>query len=364
MSEPVGNRARPWTFRLLLAAAIGLAVVGLAAIGLAVGLAIVHGDSSQDSTGTSHRGASGTPPPERTGARRTESPPWSSLGVYTGAADVSGVKQFADWLRIDLHRAVDFINGSTWSTIESPTRQTRGWANSGYRIDFGLPMIPASGGSLAAGARGAYNSHFVKLGENLIENGQADAIIRPGWEFNAPWFRWHAGSSPGAYVAYYRQIVNSMRSVRGQRFEFEWNPALGKLGVAPNRAYPGDRYVDYVGLDVYDQSWIRRWRDPVARWKDYMNQPYGLRWQRDFAAQHGKPMTFPEWGLTTRPDGHGGGDNPYFISRMYEWIRTNNVAAQYYFDFDAPDGRHELTSGEFPRSAARFRQLFGAGASP
>ena len=120
--------------------------------------------------------------PERTGARRTESPPWSSLGVYTGAADVSGVKQFADWLRIDLHRAVDFINGSTWSTIESPTRQTRGWANSGYRIDFGLPMIPASGGSLAAGARGAYNSHFVKLGENLDRerSGRRDHPPRMG----------------------------------------------------------------------------------------------------------------------------------------------------------------------------------------
>jgi Glycosyl hydrolase family 26 len=397
------NLTTPWIFRLLL----------VAVIGLAVGLAIVQGDGSEDSTGVTHGLASGTTPPERTGARPTEStpastprsddsgdsatvapdsggvlgvkggsarrprrpappatrliptvsPPSSLLGVYTGGGNAVGVDRFATWLGNPLDRALEFLDDRSWETIESPTWVTSQWNGRGYRMDISVPMFPASGGSLTTGASGGYNSHFAKLGQTLVANGQANAIIRPGWEFNGSWFKWFAGSTPGVYAAYFRQIVNAMRSVPGQRFEFEWNPAIGTADVRLGKAYPGDQYVDYIGLDVYDQSWIPRWRSPAARWKSMMSQRFGLRWHRNFSARHGKPMTYPEWGLMTRSDGHGGGDNPYFISRMHEWIRTNNVANHYYFEWDAPDGNHELASGQFPRSAARFRQLFGAATS-
>jgi Glycosyl hydrolase family 26 len=282
-----------------------------------------------------------------------------TLGVYIGARNVDGVQRFGGWLGNDIDRALDYIDGSSWEAIESPTWLTSGWDGSGYRVDFGVPMLPDGGGSLRTGASGGYNEHFVGLAANLIENGQGNAIIRPGWEFNLPLFHWSAGSDPGAYAAYFRQIVSSMRSVPGQSFEFEWNPAIGKGVVPADRAYPGDRYVDYIGLDVYDNTWIAKRRDPVARWRHLMKQPYGLRWHRDFAARHGKPMTFPEWGLVSGPSWHGGGDNPYFVKRMHDWISGNPVANHYYFEFDSALGEHELLSGRFPRAAARFRQLFG-----
>ena len=72
-------------------------------------------------------------------------------------------------------------------------------------------------------------------------------------------------------------------------------------------------------------------------------------------------MTFPEWGLSTRSDGHGGGDDPYFIQQMYDWISTHDVAHADYFEYDAPDGRHSLMNGQFPNAAAKFQALFGAG---
>jgi Glycosyl hydrolase family 26 len=289
-------------------------------------------------------------------------PSGESLGVYVGPGNVDGVRQFSAWLGNGLDRALDYIDASTWSSIESPTWTTSQWEGSGYRMDLGVPMIPDSGGSLDVGARGGYNSSFVELAENLVANGQAGAIIRLGWEFNLSWFRWYAGSNPGAYAAYFRQIVRAMRSVGGQHFAFEWNPSIGG-GVALERAYPGDQYVDYIGLDVYDQSWIPKWRNPKARWNNYKNQPYGLRWHRDFSARHDKPMTFPEWGLVDRFDGHGGGDNPHFIAKMHTWIGANNVANHFYFESESAIGDSELLGGGFPRSAARFKQLFGRGTS-
>jgi Glycosyl hydrolase family 26 len=282
------------------------------------------------------------------------------LGVYRGSANPGGVGEFAAWSGSDVRWALDFLASGTWSDIESPTWWTDGWAGSPYRTVYSIPLLPGTGGTLAQGASGAHNEHFAKLGRTLVAGGEADAILRLGWEFNGGWFRWSANGDPASFAAYWRQIVDTMRAVPGQRFQFDWSPVLGQGAVAPDRAYPGDAYVDYIGLDVYDQDWFPGWSDPAQRWQNLLTQPFGLRWHRDFAAAHGKPMTFPEWGLMTRADGHGGGDNPYFIERMHDWIASNNVAYALYFEFDAPDGAHRLMNGQFPRSAARFLQLFGA----
>jgi hypothetical protein len=86
---------------------------------------------------------------------------------------------------------------------------------------------------------------------------------------------------------------------------------------------------------------------------------YGFNWLKAFAAAHAKPISLPEWGLTIRPDGHGGGDNTNYIRRMHEWIRFNNVLYHAYFEFDDDAGVHRLMGGRFPLGAAEFRRFFG-----
>ena len=292
-------------------------------------------------------------------APATATTPAEELGVYRGARNVSGVQQFESWLGRDVGHVVDFLGGESWQAISDPSWWANGWAGTGYQVTYSVPIIPDTGGTLQAGAAGSYNQHFVKLAQRLVAGGQADAIVRLGWEFNGDWYRWSAEDDPAAFAAYWRQIVDTMRGVPGQRFAFEWNPNLGPGSVQADLAYPGDAYVDYIGLDVYDQSWIPGYKDPAKRWQDAVNMPYGLKWHREFAAAHGKPVTFPEWGLAIRDDGHGGGDAPYFIERMHEWLASSNVAYHAYFEYDAPDGQHRLTGTEFPNAAERFRALFG-----
>jgi beta-mannanase len=160
-------------------------------------------------------------------------------------------------------------------------------------------------------------------------------------------------------VAYYRRIVTVMRAVPGaSKLRFDWCFSLGQQYLKPDSVYPGDAYVDYIGADVYNQSWNYPASDAKDRWNQFVTEPYGLQWQAAFAQQHGKPISFPEWATGTRPDGHGGGDDPYFVQQMSAWIASHNVYYHSYWDYDAPDFAGALSTGEQPQSAAQFLAIY------
>ena len=170
-----------------------------------------------------------------------------------------------------------------------------------------------------------------------------------------------------AFRGCFQHLVRAMRAVPGSRFTFDWNPNIG-LGTFPaEQAYPGDAYVDVVGVDIYDVSWT--WYPvPVgtttaqareAAWNWLLRGDHGLTFWSAFARAHAKPLTIPEWGVTARPDGHGGGDDPAFVDHMVDFITdpANNVRGNHYFNIDTPALQHDLTrSGtKFPASGVRLR---------
>jgi hypothetical protein len=281
----------------------------------------------------------------------------SGFGVFVGSGNAGRVQTWSAWVGRATTHVLEFSARSTWADIESPSWWFQSWQGTPYELEYSVPMLPESGTwSVAQGATGAYNPHFRALAETMIQHGEGDATIRLGWEFNGGWYVWNGLSDPASFVAYWRQIVTTMRSVPGAAFTFDWCPALSSP-VPLELLYPGDAYVDFIGLDVYDVGYLDR-SDQPGRWATLVHMPYGLRWHRDFARAHGKPMTFPEWGLWGTGTNGGGGDNAYFIERMYEWVNQPGVAWHMYFEFDAPDGEHTLMSGRFPQGAARFRELF------
>jgi len=252
--------------------------------------------------------------------------------------------------------AMDFLDGSSWATISNPWWFLSKWNGTGYHMIWGVPMLPNSGASLDIGATGAYDGYFKKLSAAFVAGGQGSSIIRLGWEFNGGWFPWAAKGHQASFVAYWRQIVDSMRSVPGANFRFEWNPTRGDLGVG-NLAnyYPGDAYVDIVALDVYDIEW-GSYPGAEAEWQHMLTQSYGLDWLASFGAAHGKPLAFPEWGLGWSTNGMvGGGDNAYFVQHMASWIDSNDVVnaiAWQYGSDPLPDTKAD------PQATAAFAKDF------
>jgi len=307
------------------------------------------------------------------------------LGVYAGALSPGTASSFGRAIGQQPTFAMDFLDGSSWSSLvgDAPTYMST-WSGSGYTMVWGVPMLPNSfspdsnpgdtSGSaygLEQGASGAYNSYFLKLAKEMVAGGQGSSIVRPGWEFNGSWFPWAANGQAAAFVGYWQQIVDTMRSVSGQNFTFEWNPTAGDQGVGDLATfYPGNAYVDYIGLDLYDQAWAN-YTGIASEWNTYLTEPYGLNWLASFAASQGKPITLPEWGLDPSPSSNdggpvsqpgtevGGGDDPTFINDMAQWIQQNHVFDATYWDYNSS----RLSQSSNPNSDAAFVSDFGAGSS-
>lgn len=311
-----------------------------------------------------------TPPPSPAPSTSASSIPF---GVYVGAADPSGIASFAAQTGTRPALAADYLpTDDGWTGMSDASQLSwllGAYQGTGYTLVLGVPIIPtdSSGnpqGTLAAGATGAYDSYFVSLGQALVSYGEGNAILRLGWEFNGDWYPWSVANATDAanFAAYFRDIVDAMRSVPGQAFRFVWNPDGGGASsdgsYTAAQAYPGSAYVDYIGLDTYDQCWSSP-MTPQNAWQEQLTSTWGLDWVASFAAAEGRPIVFPEWGVTTGGDGHGMGDDPYFIDQFGAWITAHPVAWTAYFNYDAPDGAHDLFDGNFPETLAAFRAVFG-----
>jgi fibronectin type 3 domain-containing protein len=305
------------------------------------------------------------------------------LGVYEGPGNVSGIGSFANETKSPIGIAADYSGGTSWSAIESSWPGYT-WTGSPYQLQLGVPMLPSSGASLATGATGAYNSYFTTLAQNLVSAGESNAILRLGWEWDQTSNSWYAGGSATDatnFAAYWRQIVTAMRAVPGANFNYSWyygaaysNGVPGPASAITMDAYPGSAYVSSIALDFYDQTWSGSCNLPYnvtvvptpasqmvtaaesnCAWNNSMlPQLNGLA---SFAASQNKPIGFGEWGVITRSDGHGLGDDPTFVNNFANWMKANNVTYASYFDFNS--GGNSILAN-YPQSLAAFTSNFGS----
>lgn len=303
-------------------------------------------------------------------------PRWQvALGVYTapGPKAGPGAEAFERWAGRDVDQVLDFLPSGSWREITRPAWLLGPHAHAGHRLVLSVPLLPDDPDtSLSACAAGRYDVHWHELARNLVAHDLPGTVLRPGWEFNGVWYRWSAAGQEREYVECFRRLVRAARATPGQRFTFDWNPNIGAGAFPAERAYPGDRYVDFVGVDVYDTSWVDYPAAPGRATEharrdvrtEILHGDHGLHFWREFARNHGKPMSVPEWGVTWRADGHGGGDNPSFVEAILEFVAdpTNRVAYANYFN--SPDSAalaHDILRSDtrFPAAAARFRELVG-----
>lgn len=331
-----------------------LAVSALVAAGLVAG---------PTATVVTHAGTSAKPAAAPSSIAIRSGLPWAS-GVFIPGDSTAAVSSFGAWRGARADVVVTWPARQSWDDITSPTWLYDRWKSSPQTLVLGVPPIPENAGaSMSACAKGAYDAQWRRFGANIHKAGIASkTIVRLGWEMNGNWYAWSA-RTPSQFAACWRRVHTAAESA-APALRWDWNVNRGPspLGIDARRAYPGDRYVDIVGIDSYDGYPAVR---SAAAWNNHLYGAYGLKFWANFARAHGKRISVPEWGVYpgTAWAGNNGGDNAYYVKQMFGFFRAHakELAYESYFNETASYYAGALSLN--PKAAAEYRRQIGASAS-
>ena len=227
-----------------------------------------------------------------------------------------------------------------------------------------LPLWPIrSEGSLAACAAGDYDDEWRQLGVTLVAHDRQRSTVRLGWQFNGDDVEWSA-TDPVSWPECFRRVVSSIRE-NAPEILVDWSMNAHGTSEPPGGdafdVYPGDDFVDIVGIDTYDMTPSS---PDEAAFVAQCEGPDGICVVADFARQHGKLLGVGQWAVVTcNGFGDAGGDNPFYVERMHQLFEENADIMGYETYYNDPNAGEFCTSlhdpVEAPLASTRYRALWG-----
>ena len=284
---------------------------------------------------------------------------------------------FGTWRGRPTEIAHVFPDRASWDGIVTPSWPVDMFEPFEGTLILSLPPYPEAMGNDLDCAMGMYDAEWAKLGTFLVERGRADTIVRLSWGPNDTEHYWQVPSDAagtvldadiGAFVACFRRIVDTVRTTDPEvRIDWSFNP-VGAPNIAtfdPYLTYPGDDYVDFVGMEVFDMY------PPVttdAEWDAVCTAPTGLCTLAQFARLHGKQLGIAEWavigcGADGQPDPTNvGGDNAFFVRKVVQTFADNADIMAYDAYFEDSTGVCSTINDGTTNSnaAAMYQAIYGA----
>jgi hypothetical protein len=167
-------------------------------------------------------------------------------------------------------------------------------------------------------------------------------VLRFAQEMNADWFPWserRSGNQPGDFVRAWRHIHDVFTAQGARNVLWLWSPNVLR-GASGELAgfYPGDAYVDWVGLDAYGfgESTAGEVLDPT------MSALGGVT---------GRPVLLAETGARSGPQQAG------WTASLFGWLRAHpRVIGFVWFEHSvAEGGRYDYRFTADPATLAAFR---------
>ena len=147
-------------------------------------------------------------------------------------------------------------------------------------------------------------------------------IFRPWHENAGSWFWWGAAfGSPGEYKELFRYTVEYLRDLKGvSNFLYAFSPGSGFGGNTEQylRTYPGDEFVDVLGLDAYDGTGSQAFLDGLVT---------DLGMIADLADAKGKVSAFTEFGVTGGVGTSGASPEQWF-TKVLDAIKADPRASR------------------------------------
>jgi hypothetical protein len=191
-----------------------------------------------------------------------------------------------------------------------------------------IPMISWKGVALQPIIDGQYDN-MIRARANHLRNFKHWVFLRWGWEMNGNWEDWSGANNmpngPAKFVQAWRHIRQIFWNQNAWNVVFIWSPNDGNLPRKNwnsfKNYYPGDKYVDWVGVDGFNWGTSHSW----SEWLSIDGILSGV-----YSTYHSrKPIMIAETGSVEQ-----GGNKAKWIRHVGRVIRTRfpAVAGVIYFN--------------------------------
>lgn len=272
------------------------------------------------------------------------------VGAWAQNGAVDHVAQFEAFLGRRMTQILVYLNAGTWAQTRANVDSASAAASAAHcRPDWSVGLT-VTGTTLAQVAAGSNDADFTYLATKMAVLQPSDDIrVRLGWEMNGNYFPWYAVGNEANYIAAFQRVVGLFRAA-STRFKFVFCPNQtegdGNGGyINPETMYPGNAYVDIIGMDSYYDSAYDSPDGPTA-FNYKKSAPYGWSWQCDFARRNQKALAMNEWGVNMN------GAQAY-VALVAQWFRAQGYLYHNYWD--STDSKVcELSDGSYPTTGAQF----------
>ncbi len=162
---------------------------------------------------------------------------------------------------------------------------------------------------LLAGRHDTYLSSFAKQLKTL----KKPVFLRFAHEMNGNWYPW-SGDKWGAekYIAVCQHIHKLF--ARENANNVRWIFSINREDIPDTNSYhlyyPGDNFIDYIGIDGYNWGNTRPW----SHWQTFSD--LFLKIRKDILSRYSKPIIISEFSSTTQ-----GGDKAIWIKNAMETLK-------------------------------------------
>lgn len=202
---------------------------------------------------------------------------------------------------------------------------------------------------LSAIADGAFDQYLTRFAQQVKAYGKP-IFIAPFHEMNGDWYPWGGtvnGNRSQDLVRAWRHLVDLFRQVGAHNptWVFVWNRDSVPDGQSIQDYWPGNNYVGWIGLDAYNWGAQDRggWTDPRATFEPALATLREMR----------KPILITETGSAEK-----GGDKSGWITKLFQYLPSSDVAGFVWFDETTEDG-YDFRVESSPKALQAFRVGLG-----
>jgi hypothetical protein len=179
--------------------------------------------------------------------------------------------------------------------------------------------------TLASIITGQHDSYIRAWAQALRSYGQP-VLLRFAQEMNGSWYPWSEGvngNTRGQFVAAWRHVHDVFSAEQVTNVKWVWSP-VARFGLGINLSeYPGDAYVDVLGLSGFNGGTALPW----TGWRSFSSLFDGALASLT-RINPGKPIQISEVGSA-----EAGGDKAAWIQNMFSDVRAHpQVKSLVWFD--------------------------------